>query len=108
MSYTTRINQVCAQLKAILTMVPLFLTMTRYILMLRVWHPDLSSEEREALQFIYDVLEIPELLSDDAGTRFVAEERARMAKEFPLKATGGFGANKSKRKKVKGKKKSRK
>ena len=65
-------------------------------------------EEREALQFIYDVLEIPELLSDDAGTRFVAEERARMAKEFPLKATGGFGANKSKRKKVKGKKRSRK
>ncbi|EJK57897.1 hypothetical protein THAOC_22022 [Thalassiosira oceanica] len=80
----------------------------RYILMLRVWHPDLSGEEREALQFIYDVLELPELLSDDAGTRFMAEERARMAKEFPLKATGGFGASKSKRKKVKGKKRSRK
>jgi len=69
----------------------------RYILMLRVWHPDLTEEEREALQFIYDCLEVPELLSGDAGTRFVAEQRVNAMKMFPsldtvaLKGFGGKG-----------------
>ncbi|KAL3802974.1 hypothetical protein HJC23_011597 [Cyclotella cryptica] len=66
----------------------------RYILMLRVWHPDLTADEREALQFIYDCLEIPELLSDDPETVFIAEHRAKMMRDFPLRNArggGGFG-----------------
>ena len=39
---------------------------TRYILMFRVWHPDLTDAERGALQMIYDYLEVPDLLSSDA------------------------------------------
>lgn len=79
----------------------------RYILMLRVWHPDLTPVEIEALQFIYDCLEIPELLSDDPETVYIAEERARMVKEFPLTQTqaSGFGVNP---KKTKGKAKRKK
>lgn len=78
----------------------------RYILMLRVWHPDLTTDEREALQLIYDCLEIPELLSSDVGTVFMAEQRAKMMREFPLVETGGFGAKKGvKKNKGKGKNK---
>eukprot|EP00571_Detonula_confervacea_P008141 CAMPEP_0172320278 /NCGR_PEP_ID=MMETSP1058-20130122/40176_1 /TAXON_ID=83371 /ORGANISM="Detonula confervacea, Strain CCMP 353" /LENGTH=356 /DNA_ID=CAMNT_0013035511 /DNA_START=245 /DNA_END=1315 /DNA_ORIENTATION=+ len=78
----------------------------RYILMLRVWHPDLTKEEREALQFIYDCLEIPDLLSADPGMVFMAQQRANLMKEFPLKDVGGgFGANKLGGKKGKGKNK---
>mmetsp|Transcript_8085 Transcript_8085/g.16823 ORF Transcript_8085/g.16823 Transcript_8085/m.16823 type:complete len:410 (+) Transcript_8085:153-1382(+) len=87
----------------------------RYILMFRVWHPDLTKEEREALQFIYDCLEIPELLSDDPGTVFMAEQRARIAREFPLNESvnaggggGGFGLAGSKGKKGKDKRKGKK
>ncbi|KAL7468868.1 hypothetical protein ACHAXS_012886 [Conticribra weissflogii] len=89
----------------------------RYILMFRVWHPDLTKEEKEALQFIYDCLEIPELLSDDPGTVFVAEQRARIAKEFPLNENvngsgggggGGFGLASGKGKKGKGRGKGKK
>ncbi|KAL7526916.1 hypothetical protein ACHAWF_001966 [Thalassiosira exigua] len=73
---------------------------TRYILMLRIWHPDLTTKEREALQFIYDCLEIPELLSGDPS----AERRAKAMREFPLKETGGFGSRRAaKGKKGKGK-----
>lgn len=82
----------------------------RYILMLRVWHPDLTKDEIEALQFIYDCLEIPELLSDDPGTVFMAEQRAKMVKEFPLigsQASEGFGSIKG-GKKTKGKAKRKK
>lgn len=82
----------------------------RYILMLRVWHPDLTNDEMEALQFIYDCLEIPELLSDDPGTVFMAEQRAKMVKEFPLigsQASEGFGSAKG-GKKTKGKAKRKK
>ena len=64
----------------------------RYILMMRVWHPDLTSEERDALQFVYDCLEVPELLSSDAETARSAERRAASAREFPLGDAGsGFG-----------------
>ena len=84
----------------------------RYILMLRVWHPDLTKEERGALQLIYDCLEIPELLSTDPGTVFMAEQRANMMREFPLKDDGGGfgsrqGGNKGKKGKGKNKKKGR-
>ena len=55
----------------------------RYILMFRIWHPDLTQAERDAIQFVYDCLEMPELLSEDAGTRWMAEERVKMARLFP-------------------------
>lgn len=63
---------------------------TRYILMLRVWHPELTSVEVQALQFLFDVLDVPDLISDDpvkvfraehelAGLRTRPEARAKLA-----------------------------
>jgi Aspartyl/Asparaginyl beta-hydroxylase len=75
----------------------------RYILMFRVWHPDLTGLERQALQFTYDALECPEIVT--AGSQ---EERDRAlrkmneAKAFPAlkKGTGlkggGFGVKNGK------------
>jgi len=87
----------------------------RYILMLRVWHPDLTEEERGALQLIYDILEIPELLDKDAKVADRAEDMARKMREFPLKDGaigggfgGGAGGGKGKKGKGKNKKKGRK
>jgi len=80
----------------------------RYILMLRIWHPDLTIEERQALQFIYDCLEIPELLSEDPGTVLLAEQQAKSLREFPLRGSstvGGGGGFGSKQRSNKGKKK---
>lgn len=37
----------------------------RYILMMRVWHPDLSPVETKALEFIYDCVALPDLVSTD-------------------------------------------
>ena len=37
----------------------------RYILMLRVYHPELSAVERSALQLVFDCLDEPELLEDE-------------------------------------------
>jgi aspartyl/asparaginyl beta-hydroxylase (cupin superfamily) len=37
---------------------------TRYILMMRVFHPELSAVERSALQLVFDTLDEPELLDD--------------------------------------------
>ncbi len=59
--------------------------MRYYILMLTTWHPDLTREEQEALQLIYDCLEIPKLLSSDPGTMLLAEQRAKSLREFPLR-----------------------
>ena len=56
---------------------------TRYILMLRLWHPELSIMERDALQFLYDCLEVPDLASPDIGKRFMAEQRVDMLHAFP-------------------------
>ena len=80
---------------------------TRYILMFRVWHPDLTDAERGALQMIYDYLEVPELLSSDETVRKGAEIMVEQMRAFPkLKVdTGGFGgggkANNKKKKKGK-------
>lgn len=68
----------------------------RYILMLRVWHPDLTEPEREALQFIYNALEVPGLVSSDAEERFKAELEVKAARAFPEIRKGigrkaGFG-----------------
>jgi len=37
----------------------------RHVLMLRVWHPQTSSAEREALQFIFDACADPDLVATD-------------------------------------------
>lgn len=81
---------------------------TRYILMMRVWHPDLTQVERDALQFIYDCLALPDLVSDDAQDRAKAESQLKVMKEFPMieRASGGSGfggGGKKKKKKGKGK-----
>jgi len=77
---------------------------TRYILMMRIWHPDLTEPERNALQFTWDCLAIPELVSPDPAERFMAEERVKLLHAFPeIKAKPGFGKKKSaKRKKRSG------
>jgi len=80
----------------------------RYILMLRVWHPDLTNDEREALQFIYDCLEIPELLSSDPDIAAKATQHAKMMREFPLIDSGGFGGGSKQGNKGKKKKKNKK
>jgi len=79
----------------------------RYILMFRLWHPDLTLIERAALQHIYDCLELPELLSTDQDERIKAEERINKLRSFPkLKLTGfGGGANSLKSGKKKKKRK---
>lgn len=83
---------------------------TRYILMFRVWHPDLSDKERQALQFIYDVLFIPDLVSIDPNTKLLAEEQLKILRTFPNHkqgsgfTSGGNGnaaASKKKKKKKK-------
>jgi aspartate beta-hydroxylase len=64
---------------------------TRYILMLRVWHPDLTQTEREALQFTYDCLEIPELATGGPTERREAQELAEKLRSFP-EISGGAPA----------------
>jgi aspartate beta-hydroxylase len=68
---------------------------TRYILMLRLWHPELTQVEREALQFIYDCLALPDLVSPTPEDRASAEIQLQAYKEFPQLerngAGGGFG-----------------
>lgn len=56
---------------------------TRYILMFRVWHPDLSQVEREALQLLFDCLRLPELVSSNPSERFLAEQHLQLLKSFP-------------------------
>jgi aspartyl/asparaginyl beta-hydroxylase (cupin superfamily) len=81
---------------------------TRYILMLRVWHPDLTEMERQALQFTYDCLEEPNLVvpTATAEERYIAQERVQALRVFPTiassslrktttKAAVGFGSSNS-------------
>ena len=70
---------------------------TRYILMFRVWHPDLTEVEKNALQLIYDCLEFPDLLSEDENKRQKAEIEVVRMRSFPkLKsASAGFGSKAS-------------
>jgi aspartate beta-hydroxylase len=73
----------------------------RYILMVRLWHPDLTPVEREALQFTYDCLELPELVSQNPEERFRAERMVESIRVFPKlqSQSQGFGGKKSKGKK---------
>jgi len=67
---------------------------TRYILMMRVWHPELTQVERDALQFIYDCLALPDLVSPTPEDRFKAELQLESIKGFPhmeRPTGGGFG-----------------
>ena len=77
----------------------------RYILMLRLWHPDLTPAEREALQFTFDCLELPGLVSDNPEERFAAEQTVQAMRAFPqikqAQGFGGFGAQKGGKKKKK-------
>jgi len=57
---------------------------TRYILMMRLWHPHLTPIEREALQYLYDCLENPDMVHTDPDIRRMAEEKAKAAKAFPM------------------------
>lgn len=61
----------------------------RYILMLRVWHPELTGVERNALQFTFDCLEVPALVSDDPGERFISEHQVNVMRAFPKITTEG-------------------
>jgi hypothetical protein len=72
---------------------------TRYILMMRIWHPDLTETERLALQHTYDCLNVPNLVSDNPELRFVAERQVEAMHAFPkierkvstASSSGGFG-----------------
>lgn len=82
----------------------------RYILMMRVWHPDLTPTEVEALQYTYDCLMVPDLVSSDQGERFLAERQVESMHKFPTlqlseTAPAGFGGGGGKKKKKKSKKK---
>lgn len=48
---------------------------TRYILMMRVYHPELSALERSALQLVFDCLDEPELLDDPEALQEYPERR---------------------------------
>jgi aspartate beta-hydroxylase len=77
----------------------------RYILMMRIWHPDLTCVEREALQFTYDCLEVPGLVSSDAGERYMSERTVEIMRSFPAlekPAVKRFVSKKSKSKNKKG------
>jgi len=84
----------------------------RYILMLRLWHPDLTDVEKKALQFLYDAIQVPGLVSQDPGERFMAEQMVNMMHTFPnpklleetepsgfaIDAEKGLGSRKGKKK----------
>ena len=58
----------------------------------RLWHPDLTQVERLALQYIYDCLEEPLLLSTNEDERMLAERRINELRTFPkLNSGSGFG-----------------
>jgi hypothetical protein len=83
----------------------------QYILMLRLWHPDLTPTEQEALQFTYDCLEVPGLVgSSTPKEKFVAERTGGEYACLPTtilqttQSSQGFGGG---GKKNKGKKKKR-
>jgi hypothetical protein len=54
---------------------------TRYIFMMRVWHPDLSDAERNAMQFVFDCLDEPEILTSGASLDDYDALRAQVEKE---------------------------
>lgn len=67
---------------------------TRYILMMRIWHPDLTEVERKALQFVYDCLQVPELVNGDEETQRQVEKDLEALRVFPSTFKKGFGGGK--------------
>ena len=53
---------------------------SRYILMLRVYHPELSALERSAMQLVFDCLDEPELLDDRQALAEYDERRRALEK----------------------------
>lgn len=54
---------------------------TRYVLMMRVYHPELTATERQALQLIFDCLDEPELLDDAEALREYTQRRRALEAE---------------------------
>ena len=78
----------------------------RYILMMRVYHPELSKIERSAMQLVFDCLDEPELLDDAEALSEYSERRraveAQSRSAWESEATQRGGAKKAKKaKKVK-------
>lgn len=78
----------------------------RYILMMRVWHPDLTQVERKALQFTFNALEYPDLVSADPTVKANAEVVVQASLAFPKIKKGrvqkqGFGSSAGLAKKTK-------
>jgi len=57
---------------------------TRYVLMMRVWHPHITQSERQALQFTFDCLNVPQLLSTNSQEQFIAEQHVENLHSFPI------------------------
>jgi aspartyl/asparaginyl beta-hydroxylase (cupin superfamily) len=62
----------------------------RVVLIVNVWHPELSEVERQALQFIFDVVNgehdlevVYDLVYSDEGRRRKAEEELAASRVFP-------------------------
>lgn len=55
----------------------------RYILMLRVWHPELTNVERDALRHTFDCLAHPDLTSTHPDRKFMAEQEVQAWHAFP-------------------------
>ena len=69
----------------------------RYILMMRIWHPDLTRIEQQALQYIYDTLEFPELMTaTNNEDRIRIQEQIQHAKTFPLLLSSSSSSSSSK------------
>lgn len=65
---------------------------TRYILMLRIWHPDLTEVERNALQYTFNCLEYPNLVSNDLTIRSETENIIKEQMKFPYIQRGGISS----------------
>ena len=61
---------------------------TRYILMMRVYHPELTSLERSAMQLVFDCLDEPELMEDKEALGEY-HERRRAVEAASREAWGG-------------------
>lgn len=55
----------------------------RYVLMMRVYHPHLTDQERQALEFTFDCLNVPELLSTNFEEQFMAEQQVAALHTLP-------------------------
>ena len=74
----------------------------RYILMMRIYHPELSALERSALQLVFDCLDEPELVDDAEALREYDERRRALeasSREAWQEAAGGARGKKARARK---------